>query len=134
MTNSIKLRFKAINLVFYSQKSCHCSDSPFTLSVPLSLSLSPPCHPSLHLSLSPSDMGRVGYPDKARLYKHSSMTGRTPSPERGISPQSSHTNAYIRTHTSRHPHVHTIQTHTSIQYYTGGDLYFSMCSNALIQP
>ena len=62
-------------------------------------------------------MGRVGYPDKARLYKHSSTTGRTPSPERGISPQSSHTNAYklVHTETDTDMSAYTLFTHTHTQ-------------------
>lgn len=83
-------------------------------------SLPPSITPSF--SLAPSDMDRVGYPDKARLYKHSSVTGRTPSPERGISPQSSHTNAYIHTH----------RQITGSQYYSGSSLYLSWYS-AFIQ-
>lgn len=86
--------------------------------------LSPPCHPSISPSLS--DMGRVGYPDKARLYKHSSTTGRTPSPERGISPQSSHTNAYILTRTRKS------DTHSQASNITQVALF--SIYNAFIQP
>lgn len=107
MSNYTKRRLKKVAPVFHASNSPCFSFLPLSLAVgplPLDLSLppligalfSPPAIPpsiSPSFSLAPSDMSRVGYPDKARLYKHSSTTGRTHSPERGISPQSSHTNA-----------------------------------------
>lgn len=139
---------KKIKLVFHPPNSYHCLFHCFTfhsspsvsqpdpllsLPPPLSVPLSPPCHPSISLSLSISlsDMGRVGYPDKARLYKHSSTTGRTPSPERGISPQSSHTNAYIH---HMLMYMHTQFRHTQSSNITPVTIFFFSMFTVFIQP
>lgn len=126
---------KKIYHIFHPTNSTASSTAPLSQPDPsLSLApslpdsmdapLSPPCHPSISPSLS--DMGRVGYPDKARLYKHSSTTGRTPSPERGISPQSSHTNAFIL------PRTRKSDTHCQASNITQVALF--SIYNAFIQP
>lgn len=110
----------------------HHSLSSFSARPPYHLLDTPPSSligaPFIPPSISPSDMGRVGYPDKARLYKQTALQ-QEELPALGEEfPLRAHTNAYIFAHTpavTRMP-AYAIQTQTSTESLTTFFL-FSLC-------